>query len=410
LRFQRWHAAVAAITVLMTGLLVPSLGQVAAQEVSSDPLQGGHIETRLFVDGLDNPVAVTHAPDGSGRLFVVEKKGTIRVVHGRTLEEQPFLTLPLDQSRVARALSKQGLLSVVFHPRYAENGYFYVYYSDPTGASVISRFTVSADNPDVADPTSEKVILYQPQTTFEHYGGDIAFGPDGDLWIAFGDGGAEEINDPAGNAQNPQTWLGKVVRIDVDNGDPYTVPADNPFVGNPDVLPEIWAFGLRNPWRWSFDRQTGDLWIGDVGLSNWEEVDTVPSSPGGYNFGWGVMEGMGCYADEPCDPSPYTPPVFVYSHGSGCAITGGYVYRGEKFPLLNGVYLFSDFCRGTMRGLWPQPDGTWQGRDLLSPNKRVTAMGEDEGGELYFTTIEDGSENQGRLYRLVLQELEEPEG
>jgi glucose/arabinose dehydrogenase len=292
--------------------------------------------------GLERPVGIANAGDGSGRLFILEQVGRIRIVRDGELLSSPFLDI---SGRVGSSASEQGLLGLAFHPGYAENGLFFVNYTDQQGDTVVARFSVSAD-PNRADPASEAQILTLPQPAGNHNGGHLAFGPDGYLYVGTGDGGG--AGDQYGNGQNGGTLLGAMLRLDVDGAQPYLIPAGNPFVDNPAVRDEIWALGLRNPWRYSFDRLTGDLYIADVGQNQYEEVNYQPAdAPGGLNYGWPIMEGMHCFpADRDCARAGLTQPVVEYQHAQGCSVTGGYVYRGQEFPALTGIYLFGDFCSG----------------------------------------------------------------
>ena len=326
-------------------------------------------EWRTLVEGLDRPVDLQSAQDGSGRLFVIEKYGAIRIIKDGQLSPEPFLNI---NDRVNDDSNEMGLLGLAFHPNFEQNGYFYVNYTGDGGNTRISRFTA---NGDVADPNSEQVLMVIDQPFPNHNGGAVVFGPDGYLYLGLGDGGA--AGDPFKNGQNTGTLLGKLLRIDVNNGDPYAIPADNPF-GN-----EVWAYGLRNPWRVSFDRVTGDLWIGDVGQNQYEEIDYLPAgSPGGANFGWSVMEGLHGYDGE-AQPGLLLP-VVEYSHEIGCSVTGGYVYRGSM-PEWNGVYFYGDYCSGSVSGLI-LVDGQWQSRVLFEAVATITSFGQDEAGELYFTS------------------------
>ena len=344
--------------------------------------------------GLRQPLDVRSANDGTDRLFMVEKQGTIRVAHGATLSDRPFLDL---RGVVGARGSEQGLLGLVFHPHFAENGYFYVNYTDSNGDSVVARYQVSGD-PDVADPATGAVIMFQPQPFPNHNAGNLIFGPDGYLWIAWGDGGSG--GDPRGNAQNGSTWLGKMLRIDVDGGFPYVIPPDNPFVSSPDVLPEIWGFGLRNPWRYSFDRANGDLYIGDVGQGVWEEVDMVPAgTPGGVNFGWNRTEGNHCYNSRSCDLGAFWPAVAEYDHSRGdCAVVGGFVYRGSAFPSLVGTYVYADECTGRVWTLTRDEAGNWNASEQLKTGISLSGFGEDQNGEMYVTGLNDGT-----LYRITAE-------
>jgi glucose/arabinose dehydrogenase len=341
-----------------------------------------------YVGGLDQPVHITHAGDGSSRLFVVERAGRIHLVKGGVISDTAFLDI---SDRVESGGNEQGLLSVAFPPDYASEGRFYVYYTDLDGDTVVARYFLSAD-PDIADPASEEIVLTLEQPFTNHNGGQLAFGPlDGYLYIGLGDGGSAD--DPLGNGQSPTTMLGKMLRIDVETGDPitYTIPASNPFTQTVGYLPEIWALGLRNPWRFAFDRQTGDLYIGDVGQNTYEEIDVqLAASPGGENYGWNVMEGEHCFSDPNCDTTGLTLPVVEYDHTLGCSVTGGTVYRGAAYPQMEGIYLYADFCSGRIWGM-QYDGGNWQGTLLLDTDYLVTTFGEDEAGELYLVDYSSGN-------------------
>jgi len=343
------------------------------------------VELRTIVGGLDTPVGIANANDGSGRLFILEKIGRIRIVQGGSLLPEPFLDIT---DRVNAGGSEQGLLGLAFHPDYPRNGHFFVNYTDHRGDTVISRFSVTSD-PNRADPATETVILTLDQPAGNHNGGHLLFGPDGYLYIGTGDGGG--AGDQFGNGQNGQTLLGAMLRLDVDGGRPYAIPPDNPFRGNPAVRDEIWAIGLRNPWRYSFDRLTGDLYIADVGQNRYEEVDFQRAgSPGGQNYGWPIMEGSHCYPeDQPCDRTGLTLPVVEYDHSQGCSVTGGYVYRGREFPILTGIYLFGDYCTGRIWGL-ANRNGTWQVAELGQFRVALSSFGEDEAGEVYLLDMGRG--------------------
>jgi glucose/arabinose dehydrogenase len=336
-------------------------------------------------EGFSAPTGVTSAGDASGRLFVTEKAGTIRIFDDRSVLPEPFLDI---SDRVNAGASEQGLLGLAFHPNYAENGYFFVNYTDGSGGTVVSRFSVT-DGPNRADPASEEVVLTQAQPAVNHNGGNLVFGPDGYLYIGLGDGGAS--GDRFGNGQNLGTLLGAMLRIDV-NELPYSIPPDNPFVDDPNARGEIWAYGLRNPWRYSFDRATGDLYIADVGQNVYEEVDFQPAdSAGGENYGWPIMEGLHCYPESAnCDPAGLVQPVAEYDHTEGCSVTGGYVYRGERFPAMQGVYFYGDYCSGLIWGLAPAADG-WSVRQLASANASISSFGQGEDGEIYFVDLARGT-------------------
>jgi glucose/arabinose dehydrogenase len=345
--------------------------------------------------GLSFPLYLT-APPADPRLFIVEKGGAIRIVKDGSLLPTPFLDL---SARVSTG-SEQGLLGLAFDPAYASNGRFVVHYTDVSGNTTVAAYRVSSDNPDVADPTSEVTLLTVEQPFANHNGGQILFGPDGMLYIGLGDGGGG--GDPGGRGQSLADLLGDILRVDVTSGTGYTVPPDNPFVGQTGARPEVWSAGLRNPWRFSFDPATGDLYIADVGQNAWEEVDVVTAAAGagrGANFGWAVMEGRHCYATVSCDTSQFTLPVLEYSHASGCSISGGYVYRGAAIPALQGHYFYADYCSGWVRSFRLQ-DGQavepyqWP---TLAPGGAVPSFGQDAAGELYVMSSE------GRVFRIVPQ-------
>jgi glucose/arabinose dehydrogenase len=342
------------------------------------------------VSGLELPVDIQNAGDGSGRLFIVEKRGRILILKDGQLLPTPFLDI---STEVGSQYTEQGLLGLAFHPNYSQSDLFFVNYTDGNGNTVIARFHVSADDPDRADPASELDILHVDQPYNNHNGGGLAFGPDGYLYIGLGDGGSE--GDPLDNGQNLQTMLGKMLRIDVDQGTLYAIPASNPFAAG-GGLPEIWAYGLRNPWRFSFDRLTGDLYIADVGQDAWEEIDLVLSGmPGGMNFGWSYYEGMHPYKGQPPANGSFTLPVSEYSHSDGCAVTGGYVYRGQALPEWQGIYFYGDYCSGNIWGEIHLDGGVQQAKILFTTGAKITTFGVDEAGEIYL--IDYGS---GALLRL----------
>jgi len=333
----------------------------------------------VLTRGLVQPVFIGHAGDHSDRLFIVEQPGRIRILRNGVLHPSAFLDIA---DRVDFG-GEMGLLGLAFHPRFAENGRFFVNYTrKPDGATVVAEFQVS-QNPDRALP-KEKILLMIPQPYSNHNGGMVAFGPDGYLYIATGDGGAG--GDPGNRGQSPDTLLGKMLRIDVDRGDPYGIPPDNPFAKQQS---EIFALGFRNPWRFSFDRQTGQLWAADVGQNRWEEIDVVEA---GNNYGWRIMEGNHCFLPpRGCSTTGLTLPVAEYRNQSpSCAVTGGYVYRGNRVAFLRGTYVFGDYCSGRIMGLI---DG--QPLVLLASGLRIASFGEDEAGELY--VVDHG----GGIYRIT---------
>lgn len=355
---------------------------------------------RRLSDRLSVPLFLTAPPGDADRLFVVEKTGTVRIFRADTLVTRPFLNLSDSVSTSAGdSFSEQGLLSIAFHPDYAQNGFVYASFTDRRGDSQVVRYTVAPADPDSADPASASPVLFVDQPYGNHNGGLVAFGPDGMLYVALGDGGLAD--DPLDRAQNPDSLLGKILRLDVDGGTPYAIPPDNPFADGSAGRPEIWALGLRNPWRMSFDRATGDLYIADVGQGAREEVNVQPAaSPGGENYGWKIWEGSICRPPTSgCSPTGMTFPAIDYAHTAGrCSVTGGYVYRGTALPLLAGRYLYADYCTGEVWSFtWVGGTATelldWTG--TLGPGERVTSFGEDARGELYLTTGEGG------LYRIV---------
>ncbi|GAB4282006.1 MAG: PQQ-dependent sugar dehydrogenase [Deferrisomatales bacterium] len=365
-----------------------------AQEVCPDlRLDAG----RVVVAGVTRPVQATHAGDGSGRLFVVEQTGRIRVLREGELAPAPFLDLA---DRV-RCCGEQGLLGLAFHPRYADNGLFYVNYTRKAdGATVVARFSVDPANPDLADPSSQKVIFTVEQPFGNHNGGQLAFSPrDGFLYIGLGDGGS--ANDPGNRAQDPGSLLGKLLRLDVDRAAPYAVPPDNPFVGEGEPLDEIWALGLRNPWRFSFDRLTGDLFIGDVGQDAWEEIDLQPAGAGGANFGWRCREGAHDFLFAPeCAGRLLVDPIAEYGHDQGNAVTGGFVYRGRAHPAMAGRYFYADYGTGKVWSLARAAEGGWSAPELeLDLAFPISSFGEDEAGELYL--VEYSFSGAGKVRRLV---------
>jgi len=353
-----------------------------------DPPGGGEIRLTEVAAGLSGPVFLT-APRPDARLFVVEQPGRIRVVENGALLPTPFLDIT---DRVSSG-GERGLLSVAFHPSYATNGFLYVDYTDRNGDTRIERYRVGADR-NRADPASAKLILQVAQPFANHNGGLVAFGPDGKLYVGMGDGGSAD--DPLGHGQNRATLLGDILRIDVDAGDPYAVPADNPFVGQAGARGEIWASGVRNPWRFAFDREAGLLYLADVGQNALEEVNVVPAASAGLNFGWNVMEGSRCFRPaEGCGRTGLVVPVLEYGHAEGCSVTGGYVYRGGRIPALRGHYFYADYCRGWIRSFRHQGGQALDRREwALGDVGSVLSFGEDAAGELYVLS------SSGRVYRI----------
>ncbi len=345
-----------------------------------------------FASGFNRPLYLTHAGDGSERIFVLEQTGRVWIITDGLRSQQPFLDLSdIITATANRTYSEQGLLGLAFHPDYAENSRFYVNYTDRSGGTVVARYQVSLDDPDLADPASGQIIFQLQQPFANHNGGHIDFGPDAYLYITLGDGGS--ANDPLGAGQNRRLLLGSIMRIDVDGALPYAIPPDNPFVGDDSALDEIWAYGLRNVWRFSFDRATGDMYLADVGQNLLEEVNFQPAdSSGGENYGWNVWEGTNPFAGG--DAVGHVPPVFEYRHTLGCSVTGGYVYRGSAMPQLEAVYIFGDYCTGRVWAMYRDGDLNWHTNELANTGWPISSFGEDEAGEIYLVDY------SGTIYRI----------
>jgi len=386
-----------------TGTIVAIFVGFAMLLVGISALAAPRIVLEPLVAGLRYPVDINHAADGSGRLFVIEQEGRIKIINNGTVVSIPFLNIG---DRV-QCCGERGLLGVAFHPDYQTNGYFYVNYTSKQragvaalGDTIIARYEVSAENSDLADADSESIILIVSQPYSNHNAGKLLFSPnDGYLYIPLGDGGSG--GDPGNRAQNPLNLLGKILRIDVDSGSPYDIPPDNPFVDAPDTLEEIWALGLRNPWRFSFDRLTGDMYIGDVGQRTWEEIDyQAATSPGGINYGWRCREGAHNYDfSGECDTLVLTDPIIEYGRDKGYSVTGGFVYRGAKYPALYGQYFYADYGTGRIWTIHKLGVNSWSIPDLeLDTGFSISTFGEDESGELYFA---HRSSSNGIIYRII---------
>jgi glucose/arabinose dehydrogenase len=367
----------------------------AAPSASVAPSAGGDppaITLEPVAEGLDGPLDVAWRADDPDTLFIVEQVGRIRIVRDGDLTDRPFL----DIAGIVNAGGEQGLLGLAFHP--SGDGRFYVYHTALDGSQVVAAYRVDPSDPDRADPDSRTELLVMDDPFGNHNGGGLAFGPDGFLHIATGDGGGG--GDPLDSGRDLGSLLAKVLRIDVDGapaGDArYAIPDDNPFVGEAGVRPEVWLSGLRNPWRIRFDRATGDLWIGDVGQGSIEEIDVARAGVGGLDFGWSVMEGSTCFRAEDCDPEGLTLPVAEYGHDVGCSVTGGTVYRGADQPALSGFYLFSDYCSGTFWAIDAADDGPQEPTVVAESGRSISAIGEDAAGELYATDL------GGELLRIVV--------
>ena len=356
------------------------------------------LELRHVVSGLASPVGIAHA--GDTRLFLVQQGGRIVIFDGTRLLPTPFLDVA---SLISTNGSERGLLGLAFHPRYAQNGFFFIWYTDLQGDVTIARFTRSAGDANRADPASRLVVLEIAHSRYaNHNGGQLAFGPDGHLYLGTGDGGSG--GDPENRAQNLTDLLGKMLRLDVDGGATYAIPPSNPFAGRSSARGEIWAYGLRNPWRFSFDRATGDLWIADVGQGSIEEIDFQPAtSIGGENYGWRRMEGTRCFNPSTnCSDPSFVLPVIEYGHtNDACSVTGGYVYRGTRYPGFAGMYFYGDYCNGVIWGARPER-GTLATRQLADTNFLISTFGEDVAGELYV------ADHRGTIYQLVDREGVKP--
>ena len=411
------HPSVLVVAFLLAGCASPATSRPSSRSEAASPsspaatstplptplttpIVGGpdRLKLALVASGLSSPIGMVNAGDSSGRLFVNERGGLIRVIDASgTLRAAPFV----DLSGRIEAGDERGLLGVAFHPDFATNRRLFVHYSRRgDGATVVSELTASADLVS-ADPASERILLIVAQPYANHNGGQIAFGPDGYLYIGLGDGGSG--GDPQGNGQNQQVLLGKILRIDVDSapaaGNQYGIPLGNPYassgVSPGGGLPEIWAYGLRNPWRFSFDRMNGDLYIGDVGQGSWEEIDRQPAgSHGGENYGWNAHEGNHCYSSA-CGGVTAISPIAEYGHNRGCSVTGGYVYRGTAQPALAGIYLFGDYCAGTIFSV-AAGGGTQDPKVVSETGRQISSFGEGEDGEIYLVDLGGG------LYRVLL--------
>ncbi|HEX6573467.1 MAG TPA: PQQ-dependent sugar dehydrogenase [Gemmatimonadaceae bacterium] len=346
------------------------------------------LKVQEVASGLNNPVYVA-APPGDSRLFVVEQPGRIRVIENGSLLATPFLDIT---SRVSSG-GERGLLSVAFHPQYSTNGFFYVYFTGTSGEIRVERFTVSS-NRNQANAASAKVILTIQHPRSNHNGGLATFGPDGMLYLGTGDGGGG--GDPDLNGQNQNTLLGKILRIDVNSGDPYSIPSGNPLAGRTDARGEIWAIGLRNPWRYAFDPSSGNLYVADVGQDVTEEVNVVAANRAGVNYGWNVTEGSNCYQSSSCNKANFQLPVLEYNHDAGqCSITGGFVYRGSAIPELAGTYFYADYCAGWVRSFKYDSGATDRRQWELGLPEFITSFGVDNSGELYLASA------NGKVYKLV---------
>jgi glucose/arabinose dehydrogenase len=354
------------LTIFLVSLLILSAAEA-------------QIKLTSVATNLDNPVDIEDAGDGLGRLFIVLQPGKIVIFDGTKILTSPFLNVTND----VLYGGEQGLLSLAFHPNYLSNGFFFIYYVNKSGNLVLARYQVSS-NKNIANSSSKKMFLtISHPTNTNHNGGKVLFGKDGYLYLTVGDGGAG--GDPPNNAQNLGTLLGKILRIDVNQGSPYAIPPGNPFVNTTGAKKEIWAYGLRNPWRVSFDQGgTGNMFTADVGQNSWEEIDVSPvPSIGGSNYGWRKMEGKHCFNPSTnCNNGKLRLPALEYGHSSGCSITGGFVYRGTAFPTLVATYLYADYCNGQIWGAIKGTSG-WTSSLLLDTPYKISTFGQNKSGELF---------------------------
>ena len=363
----------------------PTATAVPVTQSLPDP---ANVTWREIAGGLEKPTDISSPGDGSGRVFVLEQPGRIRIIQNGQLMSGPYLDI---SNIVGANASERGLLGLAFHPNYAENGFFFVNYTDKDGHTHIARFSVLDADPNLADPDSGLELIRIEQPYGNHNGGSLAFGPDGYLYAGLGDGGS--AGDPLDFGQSTNTLLGKILRFDVDGSQPYAIPASNPFAAGGGEA-EIWAYGLRNPWKIAFDRATGDLYVADVGQNQWEEINFAPAdSPGGLNFGWRLMEASYDYSGTLYDASTLILPIAEYSHAEGCSVTGGHVYRGELLPDWQGVYLYGDFCSGNIWGFLKINNANLNSL-LFKTNFSISAFGLDDDGEIYL------ADYSGVIYRL----------
>ena len=378
--------------LLMLVLLVFMSSMVVAQDdvvtTRTAPPSAASFELEPIMQNLRRPLFVTHAGDGTGRLFVVEQGGIIYVLNGTASNIFLDLSGLVSASANQESYTERGLLGLAFHPEYAENGTFFVNYTDRAGHTVIAKYQVT-DDPNFADANSAEITFTQMQPFPNHNGGHMVFGDDGYLYVALGDGGA--AGDPLEAGQDPQLLLGSILRLDVNTDSDYAIPPDNPFADGSAGAPEVWSYGWRNPWRFSFDRATGDMYIGDVGQNQWEEINFEPAdSAGGLNYGWNILEATHPFSGAEV-PDGLVMPIAEYNHGDGsCSVTGGYVYRGEAIPDLQATYLFSDYCSGVLRYAYRDESGAWQSDVLMQTGMQVSSFGEDESGEIYLVSYGEG--------------------
>jgi len=376
------------VVVVLGAVLTNVVMARARARAQSDWFIGKNLTLQPAIKGLKEPTFVTSPPRDSKRLFVLERAGRVRIADADgQLRPAPFLDVTEDTS----LSTEEGLLGLAFDPSFTQNGYLYIDYTAKDASVRVIRYTVAADDPDRADPASAATVMSIPKRSKYHNGGTLAFGADGYLYIALGDDEASE------EAQLLSSIYGKILRIDVDSAQPYSIPPTNPFVGQAGARGEIWSYGFRNPWRLSFDRATGDLWIADVGDAKWEEVDMQPaSSQGGENYGWPMLEGTECVDPSHCHDPGLVPPLVTYGHDMNCAVIGGYVYRGSTVPAFVGSYLFGDLCTGGVFTLVGGSDTGWKRVELGFQPIKISSFGEDAAGDVYVVDMQDGV-----VYRVV---------
>jgi glucose/arabinose dehydrogenase len=377
------------VVVLIAGVVLTGAVLARARaRAQADWFQGRNLTLAPVVKGLKEPTFVAGAPDGSKRYFVLERAGRVRVADANgQLLPTPFLDLAQDTS----TSTEEGLLGLAFDPAFTQNGYIYIDYTAADTSVRVMRYTVTADHPDQVDPATAQTVMEIPKQSKYHNGGTLAFGPDGYLYISVGDDEQSE------KAQDLSSIYGKILRLDVAAAQPYAIPPSNPFANQPGARGEIWSYGFRNPWRFSFDRSTGDMWIGDVGDAKWEEIDMQPaSSQGGENYGWPILEGTECVIAEHCHDAGLVAPLVTYGHDMNCAVMGGYVYRGQTAQGLAGSYLFGDLCTGGVFTLRGGADQGWKRLELGFQPIKIDSFGEDPTGEVYVVDMQGGV-----IYRIM---------
>jgi glucose/arabinose dehydrogenase len=377
-------AVLAIVAIVLTGAVLAR----ARARAQSDWFQGKNLTLAPVIKGLKEPTLVVAPPDGSKRLFILEREGRVRVADANgQLRPTPFLDLTQDTS----TSTEEGLLGLAFHPAFAQNGYVYIDHTANDASVHIIRYTVPPDHPDQVDPATAQTVMEVPKQSKYHNGGTLQFGPDGYLYVSMGDDEQSE------KAQDVTSIFGKILRIDVDSAEPYAIPPSNPFVNQSGARGEIWSYGFRNPWRFSFDRTTGDMWMGDVGDAKAEEVDFQPAnSQGGENYGWPMLEGNECMIAEHCHDPGLVAPLVTYGHDMNCAVMGGYVYRGQTAQGLAGSYLFGDLCTGGVFTLRGSAEQGWKRLELGFQPIKIASFGEDPGGEMYVVDMQSGV-----IYRIM---------